>query len=241
MSDIYLDLHLELQKLFHNLELYGYVFEKTDRLSPSESDDYRSAIKAVFKKTIYYDDDENDIHVNVEVDTNVIDPKKIKEVHNKIKYYYKLENEQKFINKLRQHSELPNVNVPRRVSNQIDDERNVKEELQLLFQTLDLHEYSYDETIRLTKTNVQTLFKKIGIIVKIEFDPLKMDDDLDDVTKNDKNCNYNLENVNTSVDNLLYLAPAARGKRKNQNPKKTKRRKSKSKGKQIKRRQSRRK
>lgn len=104
-----------------------------------------------------------------------------------------------------------------------------------------MHEYSYDETIRLTKTNVQTLFEKIGIIVKIEFDPLKMDDDLDDVTKNDKNCNYNLENVNTSVDNLLYLAPAARGKRKNQNPKKTKRRKSKSKGKQIKRRQSRRK
>jgi len=73
MSDMHQTYLETLQTLFHTLQLYGYEFKKT-LLIPSK-------IKSMFKKTIIYEeDDENsdyfgdmvtsDISVNVELDTN---------------------------------------------------------------------------------------------------------------------------------------------------------------------------
>ena len=237
-----------LQTLFHTLQLNGYVFEKTDRLTPLESYDkyddeprYKSNVKSMFKKTILYHDDNSDydidtayIRVNVEVDANVVEfNENVKEVYNRINYYYNLEKVKKFINKLRHPFDLPNVNVPTRVSNEVDDdERNPKKELQILFQTLDLHEYHYNETKPLTETNVQTVFQAPGynLIVKIEFNPLDMmdEEDLndDDETENDDDHHYNLVKVQKNVEKLIN-APAARGKIKNKNSKKNKNKNSK--------------
>jgi hypothetical protein len=224
-----------LQTLLHTLELNGYVFEKIYRLTPLESYDeydeeprYKRNVKAVFKKTNSYEDEDGDIvtsyiRVNVEFDASSVDYSILfREVRDN-RYYYNLENTQKIIDKLRQPSDLPNVNVPTRDSNETDD-RTPKKELQILFQILTLHDYQYDGTKYLMPsqskhyaTNAQAFFQKMdaNIIVKIEFNTHDMEDETlrEDVVIDKKTklkYYYVLKNAQTFVENLID-APAARG------------------------------
>ena len=199
-----------LQTLFHTLELYGYVFEET-HLNGNK-------IKSVFQKIILYDGDDEDettICINVEFDKSLLSKIILNEEQVKIMIY-----------NLREPNLLPNVNVPRRVLEERDEEaedydhRNPTEELKVLFQILRLHDYKYNKTIHLPSTfdkltviypsNVQTVFKSKkleNITVEIEFNTGSM--------------NIDLENAQTFVENLIY-EPAAKGKRRrNQKPKKT--------------------
>lgn len=228
MQQTYLE---TLQTLFHTLKLYGYEFEKTTLLTK------RAMLR--FKKEIdYVDDDENSdfygeilkyyICVNVEFD---------------ISENVKGEKPQQIINELLEQPDLPNVNVPRYTSEyDYDDEydTNPKEELKFLFQTLDLHGYQHIATFKEEYENDAeivfqcSMFKKIFVKIEISANEIMEQEDLENEDPDED------KKMREIVDRLLN-APAARGKRKNQNTKKTKRsqtRKSK-KSKKMKRSQTR--
>ena len=223
-----------LQSLFNTFQLYGYVFEKTFLTS--------SKVNSLFNKTIIYvDDDDNsdyygdtltsNIRINVELDINEFS-ENVDEVN------INLKKAQKIIDELRKPSDLPNVNVPKRVSDEIyDDAQNVKKELQNMLRILDLH-CDYVNTV-LTHNRGKVVFRcgKPKIFVNIEFVP---DEIVDEEFFNDEDDDDEKKMLEV-VDRLLN-APAARGKRKDQKSKKTKRKKQKSKKtKKLKRRQSQRK
>lgn len=176
-----------------------------------------------------------------------------KVVQSILNYYYDLTEQEEFVDELRESPGISNLSVSNvrmipnkrgdvEVSNVVsvnndpfaNDDRYAIDELQILFQILNLHDYKYEKTKRLTPfessnydKNIQSVFTKTDapIRVKIEF-PMEVDptnafydpvfivnyDDIEDgkVVKGEMEYYYDINKAQHFIEDLID-APAAKG------------------------------